>query len=44
MNQTTAQDLIAKGNHIEKDMHQYLDQQDRYMPLKDVDNQLKELD
>lgn len=45
MNQTDAgQDLIAKGNLIEKDMQQYLEQQDDNMPLKDMDNQLKEMD
>lgn len=46
MNQTDAagQDLIAKGNLIDKDMQQYLEQQDDNMPLKDMDNQLKEMD
>lgn len=44
MNQTEAQDLIAKGNLIDKDMQGYIDQQDDNMPLKDMDNQLKEMD
>ena len=37
-------DLIAKGHLVEKDMQVFLPQQDDNIPLKDMDNQLKEMD
>ena len=37
-------DLEAKGNLIQKDMQEYLPQQDDNVPLKDMDKQLNEMD
>ena len=37
-------DLVPKGNLIEKDMSKFIPQQDDNVPLKEMGNQLKEMD
>lgn len=37
-------DLVPKGNLIEKDMSEFIPQQDENVPLKAMGNQLKEMD